>query len=133
MMLVMLASLSSYCQYPTTKKIGKDTVVIMTISQAENINSQFTKFKDSILSINRKNTVLSEKVDTVSFQKQYVLDSLTKVYDSMLNSQKKMQIAIKDRDDAYIYAKKIKKDFQANTLLAFIGLGVFTIIVTLMK
>lgn len=129
----MLASLTSYCQYPTTKKIGKDTVVIMTISQAENINNQFTKFRDSILSIEKKNILLSEKVDTVSFQKQYVLDSLTKVYDNMLKAQTKMQIAIIDKKEAYVYAKKIKKDFQTNTLLAFIGLSVFTIIVTLMK
>ena len=133
MMLMMLASLTSYCQYPTTKKIGKDTVVIMTISQAENINNQFTKFRDSILSIEKKNILLSEKVDTVSFQKQYVLDSLTKVYDNMLKAQSKMQIAIIDKKEAYVYAKKIKKDFQTNTLLAFIGLSVFTIIVTLMK
>lgn len=133
MMLMMLASLTSYCQYPTTKKIGKDTVVIMTISQAENINNQFTKFRDSILSIEKKNILLSEKVDTVSFQKQYVLDSLTKVYDNMLKAQTKMQIAIIDKKEAYVYAKKIKKDFQTNTLLAFIGLSVFTIIVTLMK
>jgi len=130
---MMLASLTSYCQYPTTKKIGKDTVVIMTISQAENINNQFTKFRDSILSIEKKNILLSEKVDTVSFQKQYVLDSLTKVYDNMLKAQTKMQIAIIDKKEAYVYAKKIKKDFQTNTLLAFIGLSVFTIIVTLMK
>jgi hypothetical protein len=132
-MLMMLASLTSYCQYPTTKKIGKDTVVIMTLSQADNINKQFTKYKDSIELINKKNFLLVERVDTARLENKRILDSLSRVYDSMILAQKRMYVAQKDKDDAYVYAKKIKKDFQANTLLAFIGLGIFTIIVTLTK
>ena len=37
----MLVSLSSYSQYPTVKTIGKDTVVIMTVKQGEDINQRF--------------------------------------------------------------------------------------------
>ncbi len=33
-----------YCQYPITKKIGEDTVVIMTLKQGEQINKTFNKF-----------------------------------------------------------------------------------------
>jgi chromosome segregation ATPase len=56
----MLVSLSSYCQYPTVKTIGKDTVVIMTIKQGEDINNQFTLLKDS-LSVLNENTLMLRK------------------------------------------------------------------------
>lgn len=132
-MLMMLASLTSYCQYPTTKKIGKDTVVIMTLSQADNINKQFTKYKDSIELINKKNFLLVERVDTARFENKRILDSLSRVYDSMMVAQTKMKKYQKDKDFAFSYAKKVKKDFQNNTLLAFVGLTVFTAVVILFR
>ena len=45
---MMLGSLITYCQYPTTKTIGKDSVVIITTEQAEIINRVHTKMIDSI-------------------------------------------------------------------------------------
>lgn len=33
-----------FCQYPITKKIGEDTVVIMTLKQGEQINKTFNKY-----------------------------------------------------------------------------------------
>jgi len=49
---MMLVSLLSYSQYPTVKTIGKDTVVIMTIKQGEDINKTFSVLNDSIKKIN---------------------------------------------------------------------------------
>ena len=43
LLLIQVASLC-YCQYPITKKIGEDTVVIMTLKQGEQINKTFNKF-----------------------------------------------------------------------------------------
>jgi hypothetical protein len=37
-----------YCQYPITKKIGEDTVVIMTLKQGEQINKTFNKFNQDL-------------------------------------------------------------------------------------
>lgn len=48
----MLGSLLSYSQYPTVKTIGKDTVVIMTLKQGEDINKRFTSLEDSIQKVN---------------------------------------------------------------------------------
>ena len=132
-MLMMLASLTSYCQYPTTKKIGKDTVVIMTLSQADNINKQFTKFKDSINSINKKNNLLVGEVGFKVTENKTILDSLTRIYDSMVYSRKKMIEYRKEKEDALIYAKEVKRDFRVNGGLGFIALSIFAIIVTLMK
>ena len=42
-LLIPVANLC-FCQYPITKKIGEDTVVIMTLKQGEQINKTFNKF-----------------------------------------------------------------------------------------
>lgn len=49
---MILVGLSSYSQYPTVKTIGKDTVVLMTLKQGEDINKRFVILNDSIKNIN---------------------------------------------------------------------------------
>jgi hypothetical protein len=39
---------SSYSQYPQVKKIGNDSVVLITLKQGNDINKQFTILNDSI-------------------------------------------------------------------------------------
>ena len=58
----MLVSLSSYCQYPTVKTIGKDTVVIMTIKQGQDINNQFTLLNDSLSTLNELTLTLRKQM-----------------------------------------------------------------------
>lgn len=48
MLMMMLVSLSTLSQYPTTKKIKGQQVVIMTVKQAEAINDRFQALEDSI-------------------------------------------------------------------------------------
>jgi len=62
MTLLMLVSLSSYCQYPTVKTIGKDTVVIMTIKQGQDINNQFTLLNDSLSTLNELTLTLRKQM-----------------------------------------------------------------------
>ena len=133
MMLLMLVGLSSYCQYPTTKKIGKDSVVIMTVEQAENINNQFTRFKDSIETIHNKTIVLHQKVDTAYFQNKIMLDSLTKAYDSLKRATKAMNSYYTQKVEAVSEARETRKDFRVNSFLAFVGLGIFAIGVLLLN
>ena len=47
LVLILVANLC-YCQYPITKKIGEDTVVIMTLKQGEQINKTFNKFNEDL-------------------------------------------------------------------------------------
>ncbi len=49
---MMLVSLLSYSQYPTTKIINGDTVVMMTLKQGEDINKRFVFLNDSIKKVN---------------------------------------------------------------------------------
>jgi hypothetical protein len=42
----------SYSQYPVVKKIGSDSVVLITLKQGNDINRQFTVLNDSIKQLN---------------------------------------------------------------------------------
>ena len=46
---MILLSVSSYSQYPTTKKIKGDSVVIMTVGQADTINKLYKSYNDTII------------------------------------------------------------------------------------
>ena len=43
---------SAYCQYPRSKRIGADSVIIITIDQANNINNLYKTYNDSIVKLN---------------------------------------------------------------------------------
>ena len=82
LILLILEANLSFAQYPVTKKIGNDTVVIMTIRQAENINQlfdtnekEFNKISDSLKLLksllvenNKKNDSLIYKVQAADFK-----------------------------------------------------------------
>jgi len=77
-LVLTLGTLSGYSQsttYPKTKKIGQDSVVIITIKQADQINDTFNLYRDSIL--------LTK--DSIAKQKR-ILDSLRTEYISLKNA-----------------------------------------------
>ncbi len=74
LILILIGNLS-YSQYPIIKKIGDDSVVLITIKQGEDINKKFTEDRQK----------LSLLKDSVSAERKRV-DSLRNRYDS-LNSE----------------------------------------------
>jgi len=74
LILILIGNLS-YSQYPIIKKIGDDSVVLITIKQGEDINKKFTEDRQK----------LSLLKDSVSVERRRV-DSLRNRYDS-LNSE----------------------------------------------
>lgn len=50
----MLISNLSYSQYPQVKKIGNDSIVLITLKQGNDINKQFTVLNDSIKGLNKQ-------------------------------------------------------------------------------
>lgn len=74
-LILILISNLSYSQYPIIKKIGDDSVVLITIKQGEDINKKFTEDRQK----------LSLLKDSVSAERKRV-DSLRNRYDS-LNSE----------------------------------------------
>ena len=115
MMLAMLASLLSYSQYPTTKILGKDTVVIMTVKQGEAINNQFTALNDSVKSLRNqvhlfkgRSIILSENLNELNTNYKVTrtqLDSLQVIHLSKLRLyQQREVIWRKDRRDFSIFS-----------------------------
>ena len=98
-MLILLLD-STFAQYPIVKKIGNDSVVIMTTEQGRKINELFDqndkeifKLKESVDSLKTK-YVFSTKIidslkiirDTIKFKSdsiKYKNDSLFKLYSDM--------------------------------------------------
>lgn len=68
-MLLIMVSLIAVCQYPITKKIGDQEVVIMTTKQAEAINEKFLRLQDSIKKA-------STKVVITQTDNRFLLDSI---------------------------------------------------------
>ena len=54
----------SYAQYPLTKKIGNDTVVIMTIKQGEQINKSFDEYEEKVSKLKDTITILKKQYDS---------------------------------------------------------------------
>ncbi len=71
-LLTQVVSLS-YAQYPLTKKIGNDTVVIMTIKQGEQINKSFDEYEEKV----------SKLKDTIAILRNNLIDG-KKHYDSSI-------------------------------------------------
>jgi len=67
-----LVSISSYCQYPKTKRIGQDSVVIMTVQQGDYINTLYKQYRFQIDSL---------KIDAQL--NRAAIDSLQHKYDSL--------------------------------------------------
>jgi hypothetical protein len=52
LLLLILEVHLAYCQYPRSKRIGNDSVIIITIDQANNINNLYKNYNDSIVKLN---------------------------------------------------------------------------------
>ena len=63
---MILVSNSTYSQYPQVKKIGSDSVVLITLKQGNDINRQFTILNDSIKGLNKQ-----LELTKFDFNKQY--------------------------------------------------------------
>jgi hypothetical protein len=100
-----LVSLSSLGQYPTTKKIKGQQVVIMTVKQAEEVNSKFEKLEDSLNVLNDSINILNgdlngaitslnfthNKLETTSVNLNQTIDSLVKIDRAYHNEVKKIE------------------------------------------
>ena len=71
--MILLPNLS-YSQYPIIKKIGNDSIVLITLKQGENINKKFADDKAKL-------DLLKDSV----FEEKKKVDSLRYKYDSLNN------------------------------------------------
>ena len=105
----MLVSLSSYCQYPTVKTIGKDTVVIMTVKQGQDINQKFLELNDTISKMKSHLENKSVQINTL-VQDKTNLDSLVNHFSiktNVLNDEnKKLREIIRIKENDFIIERR---------------------------
>jgi len=117
--LLTLVSNLTYCQYPIVKKIGNDSVVIMTLKQATTINDKFQSNQNTIDSLNTyvyiKDSIINKKKTT--YDSLYTVTNQYRVrYDERLN----MRIPVAKDNSGWEFAQKL-------VLVGVIVLQFFTI------
>ena len=65
-LVMILVSVSSYCQYPIIKKIKQDSVVIMTIEQGKEINALYLGYNNTIDSLKVKTKYYDSAINQIS-------------------------------------------------------------------
>jgi hypothetical protein len=109
----------SYCQYPIVKKIGNDSVVVMTLKQATTINDMFQLNQNTIDSL--KTHVYIK--DSIINKKKTIYDSLytvTNQYNVRYDERLNMRIPIAKDNSGWEFATKM-------VLVSVIVLQFFTI------
>ena len=121
----MLVSLSSYCQYPTVKTIGKDTVVIMTVKQGEDINNQFTVLKDSLSTLNELTLTLRKQMASMGARNIQLSKNLSKSMDEVGVVTKQVDIYKGKYEEAENTIQFLKRDHRNVVvgLLSILAIG----------
>ena len=129
----MLASLSSYCQsYPTVKTIGKDTVVIMTVKQGEDINKQFTSLNDSLSALNKDLLELRVAVGRMNVRNTQLSRNLAKSNDEVITVNKELDVYKASYKNAENDLRVLRRDHKNIVTGLLILLGVWTTYTSIM-
>ena len=112
-MLLIMANLTTVCQYPLTKKIGDQEVVIMTTKQAEDINNKFLRMRDSIIELNQK--VYTQNIENKITVKK-ITDSLSKIHIDLRHKTGEADWYKKEyydyKTDSYKYLRSVQRDMN---------------------
>lgn len=117
----MLVGHSIFCQYPTVKTIGKDTVVIMTLKQGEDINKKFTKLNDSIIILN--DTIVNLK----NSHKKYMIKTDQRIQ-TINNNYKLLKTNTDSIKIMYLNTRKKYLESEKNHKREVKNLSIFTLI-----
>jgi len=122
----MAVSLSSYCQYPAVKVIGKDSVVVMTIKQGQDINQKFIDLNSEIKilkdNISQKNSeVISLTSDKKSLNTS--LNSITVKSQGLEDDNVKLRALIESNEKTYLYERKKWAGFMFFSFVVTVMLG----------
>lgn len=117
--LLTLVSNLSYCQYPIVKKLGNDSVVVMTLKQAITINSTFQSNQNTIDSLKTfvyiKDSIINKEKTTYDS-----LYTVTNQYRTRYDERLNMRIPIAKDNSGWEFAQKM-------VLVGVIVLQFFTI------
>lgn len=117
----MLVSLSSYSQYPTVKTIGKDTVVIMTVKQGDDINKRFTFLNDSIKKVN-------DNLSRYMLENSQKFEKVYSDYNLEMSNHRKTKLESDSIRNLYLLNKKIYMNAEEDHRREVRNLFTFTLI-----
>ena len=124
----MVVSLSSYCQYPTVKVIGKDSVVLMTIKQGQDINQKFIDMNSDIQNLKDSLIIKNGDVINLSSEKNKLNTSLNtmtiKSFD-LENENLKLKKSLQDQEDLFLSERRKWAGFMMLSFVITVILGVF--------
>ena len=83
---MILAVNSSYSQYPIIKKIGKDSLILMTLKQGDDINKSFTQYQNKLDSL--KDSVVAKK---------FLIDSLNIEFNKLDKKREEYKLRYEER------------------------------------
>jgi hypothetical protein len=113
----MLVGLTSYSQsYPIAKTIGKDSVVIINMRQAEQINKSHIKLTNEIDDLENKSLIL----DMQKAQGFVMIEALSKEYKraNIKIENLNLQLEDKNKEVAFLKRKINRTIFQGVLLVA---------------
>jgi len=119
MMLLMLVSLSTLSQYPTTKKIKGEQVVIMTVKQAEGINNKFEQLEDSIIGLNNQLNGCETSLNFTQNKLENTETDLIVTQDSLEKTHNLYTVEVKRQDKLEFINRRER--LRINIGLIFIG------------
>jgi hypothetical protein len=114
-------SQSSYCQYPQKRVFRGDSVVILSITQADTINKLYKDYNDSIGLLNNTLTIKNKKYDSIFKAIHYKEDSINLWKGKYQTSVDLFRLRPKARS----YETKEKLDFAQKIILIAIILVQF--------
>lgn len=118
----------NFCHSQIVQKIGGDSVVIISLQQADNINVKFSEGKKTVESL--KDSISILKISQASLHK--VIESLNKDKDSLKIDAEKYKTLHKESKDLFIkreqyYYKQTKLHTITYLVLAF-SVAIFTLL-----
>lgn len=121
-MLTLIINLS-YCQYPIVKKIGNDSIILMTIKQGEQINRSYEINKSQIDSLRKlvdSNIKANDSIVILNNNTKNVLTLKANEYRIRYEERLNIPIRYKYHDDGWDFIHKM-------VLISIIVLQFFTI------
>lgn len=119
-LLAILVVNLSYCQYPIIKKIGKDSLILMTLKQGDDINKSFTQYQNKLDSL--KDSIVA---------KRFLIDSLNIEFNKLDKRKEEYKLRYEERLNMPMVKYQYHNDgwefAQKMVLIGVIVLQFFTI------
>ncbi len=115
---MMLVTLTTFAQYPTTKNIKGTQVVIMTVPQAEQIDKKFTLLTDSISLFKRQVNDGSILIKKLNRERLSLTDSLIIAKNNILTAHTRIGILESENE------KYKKMEFEDKQVKKRVTIGV---------